>query len=180
MVVEHAFITTLEAPDALRLASQFLSERGFEARAQEAFAIGSGGNHWNVLEMSRGKKNPRRAKSVLEYPQTLRLEWDRGRVTVAVSSTSYQESRSDYFGRHKGKIAQWQQEGLMAIVTHLQQLLEGRATEADTVASLAAQENDLHARDRRRRARNMWITVVVLVLAFGGLIALIAVLANVR
>jgi hypothetical protein len=180
MVVEHQFITTLEAADALRLASQFLAERGFEARAQGAFALG-GGDAWNVLEMARGKKNPRRAKSVVEYPQMLRMEWDRGRVTVAVSSTSYQESRSDYFGRRTtGKAAQWQQQALLAVATHLQQLLEARADSAAVVASLAAQENELHELHRRRQRRSMWTTVIVLVVIFGGVIALIAVLANMK
>src|SRR5689334_21573109 len=125
MVVEHTFITTLSAPDALRLASQFLSQRGFVATAQEAFAIGAG-DAWNVLEMTRGQKKARRAKSIVVYPQTLRLEWDRGRVSVAASAISYQESRSDYFGsgRPKGKAAQYQQPMLMDLVSRLQQLLE--------------------------------------------------------
>src|SRR4051794_16092301 len=97
MVVEHIFITTLEAPDALRLASQFLNARGYIASAQSAFAIGGGGG-WNVLEMTRGKKSAAKAKSVIEFPQTIRIEWDRGRVTVAASSTSAHEQQSTRVG----------------------------------------------------------------------------------
>ena len=180
MVVEHVFITTLDAPDALRAASHFLAQRGFVAQAQGAFAIG-GGDAWNVLEMSRGKKNPRKAKSVVEYPQTIRLEWDRGRVTVAASSTSYRESRSDYYGgRTKGKVAAWQQQVLVGLVTQLQELLERGGDPTQLVATLANQENELHEVDRRRQRRNLWITLIVVVLFIGALVALVAVAVNSR
>lgn len=180
MVVEHVFITTLEAPEALQTASQFLARRGFSARPQEGFAMGAGGA-WNVLEMVRGTHNPRKAKSVLHYPQTIRLEWDRGRVTVAASSTSYQEARSDYLGRrNKGKSAQWQQQVLVGLVTHLQHLLEGRVDPDALASTWTAQEDELHDADRRRRRRNVWLALVIVTLFVGALVALVAVVSNSR
>ena len=172
MVVEHVFITTMEAPEALQAASQFLARRGFSARPQEGFAMGAGGA-WNVLEMARGTHNPRKAKSVVQYPQTVRLEWDRGRVTVAAASTSYQEARSDYMGRrNKGKVAQWQQQVLVGLVTQLQNLLEGRMDPEQLAATWTAEEDELHERDRRRRRRNVWTAVVIVVLFIGALVAI--------
>src|SRR6266550_777518 len=109
MLVEHAFITTLEASDALQLASRFLNARGFEAVAQNAFALGPGG--WNVLEMTRGKRKAQRAKSVVDLPQQVRLEWDRGRVTVAASALSAMEAQTTTWNRKpKGKPAKFQQQ----------------------------------------------------------------------
>lgn len=180
MVVEHVFITTLEAPEALQLASQFLGRRGFSARPQEGFAMGAGGA-WNVLEMVRGTHNPRKAKSVVQYPQTVRLEWDRGRVTVAASSTSYQEARSDYVGRrNKGKVAQWQQQVLVGLVTHLQNLLEGRADPEQLASAWTVQEDQLHETDRRRRRRNVWTALLIVVLFIAALVAIGVAAANSR
>src|SRR3712207_6576985 len=79
MVVEHVFVTTLEAPDALTRASEFLAAGGFVVQEQKAFPLGG----WNAVEVTRGKSNAARAKSVEELPQRVRVEWDRGRVTVA-------------------------------------------------------------------------------------------------
>src|SRR6188474_2921057 len=113
MIVEHVFITTMEAPDALRLASQFLSSRGFEAVHQEAFQLGAP-DTWNVLEMRRGKKTPAKAKSHLELPQQVRLEYDRGRIALAASAQSLQEAR----GRKlKGKPAEELTRMLLDIAT---------------------------------------------------------------
>jgi len=168
MVIEHIFITTLEAPEALQRAAQFLNSRGFQATPQAAFAMG--GQAWSVLEMTRGKKNPSRAKSVVELPQQIRMEWDRGRVTVAASSTSLQESRSTTIGKKSGaRMARNQQTVLTGLVMSLQELLEAQR-EFDTVAATnAALEGQLHAADRSRRRRNM----IILLTIFGAFIALI-------
>jgi hypothetical protein len=177
MVVEHAFITTLEAPDALRLASQFLSSRGFEATAQGAFAMGAEG--WNVLEMTRGKKRAQRAKSVVEYPQQVRLEWDRGRVTVAASAFSPQEAQArTWNARPKGKPAQFQQQLLLGLCIHLQQLLESQLDLTQVAYAWTASEEQLQKQDRSRRRRNIWIAVTILVLFFAGIAGIIVATIN--
>lgn len=82
MIVEHAFVTTMEASEALQLASAFLTARGFEAASQGAFAVDG---LWTSAAFRRGQAKARRAKSIAELPQQVHLEWDRGRVTVAAS-----------------------------------------------------------------------------------------------
>ena len=173
MVVEHAFITTLEAPDALRLASHFLASRGFEATAQGAFAMGPEG--WNVLEMTRGRKRAQRAKSVVEYPQQIRLEWDRGRVTVAASALSPQENQVRTWNtRPKGAPAQLQQQLLLGLCTHLQQLLEAQLDMTQVAYAWTASEEQIQKQDRSRRRRNTWIAITLLVLFFAMIGAIIA------
>jgi hypothetical protein len=85
VVIEHTFITTLEATDALSRASTLLQEGGFEVAGNSAFQLGA--NAWTELEAKRGKKNPARARDATQAPQLVRLEWDRGRVNLAASVT---------------------------------------------------------------------------------------------
>jgi len=171
MVVEHIFITTLEANDALQLASQFLGSRGFEASPQAAFALGSEG--WSVLEMTRGKKNAARAKSVVEFPQQIRLEWDRGRITVAASSTSIYESRATTVGkRASARVGRNQQAMLTALVTALQDLLEARRDPAQLSTSSALFEGQLFAADRSRRRRNIIIALSIFALFIAAIVAI--------
>src|SRR3954452_20642571 len=87
MVIEHQFVTTMEGSDAMRAASEFLTARGFAVKGQNDFAVGGG---WTTLEVIRGKSNAARAKSIAELPQRLRLDYDRGRVTVAATLEYYQ------------------------------------------------------------------------------------------
>ena len=85
MVVEHTFITTIEGHDALRMAWELLVSRGFAPLPPlEAAQLP---HSPNAVELRRGRENPDRAKSVVELPQFVRVEWDRGRVTVAAAIT---------------------------------------------------------------------------------------------
>jgi hypothetical protein len=89
MVIEHTFITTLEAEAAMSAASAFLAARGFRVEPQTAFipVTAGGPSHTRAMELTRGVANPVRAKGVGDLPQRVRLEWDRGRVSVAASIT---------------------------------------------------------------------------------------------
>jgi hypothetical protein len=177
MIVEHVFITTYEAPDTLRVASQFLAARGFEAVAQAAFAMGPA--TWNALEMTRGRKNAARAKSVLEFPQQVRIEWDRGRVTVAASARSPQEAQvTGWSTKPKGIVARLEEQMLTGIVTHLQQLLEARIESDQVLAAWAGYENRLHEADRSRRRRNLWISLTIIFLLFGSVAFIIFMVAR--
>jgi len=82
LIVEHVFITTLDAPEALRLASDFLMAAGFRVPQDHAF---SQAEPRTKLDAVRGVENAGRAKSIDQLPQRLVLEWDRGRVTIAAS-----------------------------------------------------------------------------------------------
>jgi hypothetical protein len=74
VLVEHVFVTTKEAADALAAAGRFLENGGFHVEAQSE----------RLLELRRGCKKAAKAKSITELPQEARIEFDRGRVTVAV------------------------------------------------------------------------------------------------
>src|SRR5262249_14921959 len=83
MIVEHTFVTTLDAPDALRRASRLLEDHGFKAEEPSAFEPSSSGPR--DLKLQRGQRKPARARSIVQLPQEIRLQWDRGRITVAMS-----------------------------------------------------------------------------------------------
>lgn len=176
MVIEHVFITTLDAPQTLKLASDFLTARGFTAANQGAFQIGE----WTTLEMTRGRNKPQQAKSVEELPQRLRLQWDRGRVTVAASispfhRTSFSFSSGEDLPANSPKM-RLHLELLMAIAEGLEQLLAQRRPPDEAQArwnNVAAAIAD-DARRRKRRGR-MTLTIF---LVFIGLLVALAILAN--
>lgn len=84
MVIEHAFITTRESEDTLATASNYLAERGFVATDQRSFDMSG---RWTAIEMVRRNKSAARSASIAEQPMLVRVEWDRGRVSVAASIT---------------------------------------------------------------------------------------------
>jgi hypothetical protein len=96
VVIEHSFVTTLPSTDALTAASELLAKHGFVAEVQEGFRLGE--TQWTVLQMKRGKKSIARAKDPTECPQRIRLDWDRGRVTVAASIQAKPRRRRFYIG----------------------------------------------------------------------------------
>jgi hypothetical protein len=178
MVIEHVFVTTLEAAEALRLASEFLTARGFAVQGQNAFQMGG----WTTLEVARGKQNATRAKSIEELPQRIKVEWDRGRVTVAAYIQAYARAT---FGVGSGlelpansPKVRLHAQLMTAIVQGLELLLAHRrpAGEAyvqwDGVGAFVAED----ARRRRRRSRT---AITILVLIFVALIALV-IYANMR
>lgn len=74
MIVEHTFVTTLEARDAFALANDALGHKGFSI----ADGVPSRSQQWR-----RGKKTTNRSRGVLKLPQSLRMEFDRGRINLA-------------------------------------------------------------------------------------------------
>ncbi|HYE20888.1 MAG TPA: hypothetical protein VEA69_20750 [Tepidisphaeraceae bacterium] len=163
MVVEHIFVTTMEPVDAMSVTSQFLAQRGFVAGVQTSFQLGAPG--WNVVEMARGRKTAARAKSTLELPQQIRVEYDRGRVTVAASALTAKEAQN---GRPpKGKPAAEAQAMLLALVQNVEYLLVHRADPATLMGQWSQHEDGIHREGLRRRARRLtilWSIVGVLVL----------------
>ena len=179
MVIEHVFITTKDAPEALRLASEFLTAQGFAVQGQDGFQLGG----WTALEVTRGKANAGRAKSVEELPQRVKVEWDRGRVTVAAYIQAFAGRQSFSIGsgtelppnspkvrlhaQLMGAIAQ----GLELLLAYHRPPEEARGPWAAVSAAIAAD-----ARRRRRNSRNLVIGVV---LVFALLIGM-AIYANMR
>lgn len=151
MVIEHTFITTMDAPEAMRAATEMLRSRGFESAAGAAFPVGS--VEWDSLEMRRGKSNPARAKNVAELPQGVRLHWDRGRVSVAISITASAEwglgGHATVASERPAKM-RLHQELLTAIAVSLEQRLAQRQEPATAMAEWERVEAMIRDAARRR------------------------------
>jgi hypothetical protein len=176
LVVEHTFITTYPADEALRAAADLLACHGFAAKPGAGFPLHAAAQ--NALEMTRGRANAGRAGSVAELPQQVRLEWDRGRVALAVSVAP-----PDHWlpgGRATGqpasvkKAAQQQTDLLIVIAESLERLLAGRQRAGEAAAEWDRVEHDLNERARRARRRSYAILAVVVAAFLALILAAIA------
>ncbi len=75
MVLEHAFITTADAPEVIEDAASFLEDLGFLVVVISETS----------LQARRGREKASKAKKVSELPQIVRIDFDRGRVSVGAS-----------------------------------------------------------------------------------------------
>ena len=182
MIVEHVFITTLEAPEAIRLASQVLSSRGFVARAVAAIEVAAPGAVAGTpprsagLEMARGKASAARARSIDELPQRLRLDWDRGRVTVAACIEYFQHG-SFNVGTQRDPAPDSPKvrshvELMTAVVGALEMSLAHRVPVEEATRRWAEVENRLREESRRKRHRRN----VILWSVLGGIVLLVVVI----
>jgi len=176
VVIEHVFVTTLEAPQAMQTAMQFLASRGFERPDHAAFPMGG---EWNTLEMRRGKKKAARARSIAQLPQLAHVQWDRGRVTVVLTiepSAAWGGSNVS-FGLQVGaatgnpKKMKVHTQMLTAIASGLEQVLVRGALPDVAAQGWAAAEDEARRLARRRSTRN-WIILGVIVALFAGVITL--------
>lgn len=177
MVIEHTFVTTLDAEQTMRTAMQFLALRGFTRPDQAAFPVDQ---QWTTLEMRRGKKSAARARSIAQLPQTAHVQWDRGRVTVVLSiEPSYKWGGSGaqlgmYIGAatdnpRKMKV---HMRMLNAIALGLEQVLTQNA-----VLDAAAQQWAAADQEAERLASRRFWRIVIILVAVLGLLALVIVLA---
>jgi hypothetical protein len=185
VVVEHSFVTTLESADALRRASDFLKLHGFEALTGGAFQIGQAG--WTTLEMRRGRRNAARAKSISQLPQSIRLDFDRGRIIVAASITpSSIWGGSSWtrigFGLDRGvpevaKKMRVHADLLTAIANGLELHLAKGVQAPIAAAQWSAIETYIQHLARKRR-RRQWLLGLLIILIFAALVAVIVMAAN--
>ena len=174
MVIEHTFVTTMESAEALTAASNLLRDGGFTVLNNGAFQMGG----WTDLEVTRGKKNLARAKDASECPQQVRLEWDRGRVTVAASITPRpQRSRSFVWGGVVGGVAYALSNApkkekvyadlLMVITRSVEMLLAQRLPQEEARREWLAVETQMQAdaRRARRRATIIWLSILGVIVA---------------
>src|SRR5439155_23193083 len=171
------FVATMEAPQAMTAAAQFLAQRGFVNAAGHGFAVDNEAD-WNSLEMRRGKKSAVRAKSIAQLPQQVHIHFDRGRVAVALSiqaSTVWGGSRFTFtgFGRQpeSPKRMRLHTELLTAIATGLEQLLATGQVPGVAMQRWDAIEQEIARLARRRTIRNA-IILTCFVLICVGLIML--------
>ncbi len=148
MIVEHAFITTMEQDEALSAAWSVLEALHFRRDDGPA----------GTLVARRGKRKPN-ARRVLHSPQTVRVEYDRGRVTVAASILEYRKVKSDH---------RWL---MLEILDALQTRLAHDRTGSVRTAGVADVEAAI-ARSDRRRVRRLWLLIAALI----GLVVLIFIL----
>jgi hypothetical protein len=177
VVVEHTFVTTMEAPQAMAAASEFLARRGFEA-PRTAFSMNQ---QWDTLEVRRGRAKARSARSVAQLPQVVNLSWDRGRVTVALSieASNVWGGGSFVLGTtvEKPKRMRLHQSLLGAIAIGLEMLLAQQVPPEMAMAQWDRVEEEIAKAARRRRIR-IAIVIGIVILFFGALIALIATFAK--
>jgi hypothetical protein len=174
MVVEHTFVTTMAAAETMSTAAHFLQEFGFVAEGQQAFAMEGG--VWDSLEVRRGVPKRGNRPRIREWPQQVRLEWDRGRVEVAASAMppprGTLDSRGDSIRKKEMPLVQ---DMLTGVARALELLLVARQPDRAR-AELAAVDqrlSEISQRDRRRARVWMLFAVVLVVLAIGCLIAVI-------
>jgi hypothetical protein len=186
MVIEHTFVTTLEPNDTMRAAAEYLSARGF-TRADPAagFDVSGQPQAWTSLEMRRGKKKAARARNVLQLPQTVRLEWDRGRVNVALAIAANSAwgggSALTVSGETPGKLKKMKlhTELLNSIALGLENHLAHDGSGNSDYTQWDTAEVAIRAAARRRFIRNTIIVVVFLALVITG-VALLVMSANKR
>lgn len=177
MIIEHAFVTTLEAGEALDRARRFLDARGFEADAPAAPGESPAGAARLVLR--RGRKNPARALSLIELPQVIQLEWDRGRITLVATILPrpfFTLSSRDPTGAivpENDRRQRAHRALLFAIARALEALLARQADAGETARGWILVEEEIEEEDRRRRLRRrIALSAVLAVLV--GFIALLA------
>lgn len=173
MVIEHDFVTTLEAPEALEVARRVLTRCGFLPLEQDESTRDT------RAEFQRGLKRAGGAKSISQLPQRALVDYDRGRVSLALSiepsptwggGGSFSLSTS---GKPSKMILHT--ELLMAMATGLDRVLAGGVDEEQAMEPWRHVEARIAEAARRRRRRNLWV-VFGFAAAFVGMIVLIVVL----
>jgi hypothetical protein len=132
--------------------------------------------------MRRGRDNPSRARNVAELPQSIRLDFDRGRIGLAVSITpsaawggrSLLASEVEIRANDKASLKRLQlhTDMLMGIASGLEQVLVHRAPAEAAAQQWIAAEERIAVATRRRKRRNI-IVFSSLMLFLAGIIALI-------
>jgi hypothetical protein len=176
MIAEHVFVTTLEPPVALTRIMDFLTARGFRPREHTSAAQGP----WSSVVFFRGRKYAARAKSVSELPQEVRLGWDRGRVTVAVSIRAVARSILPVTASMDGAPelpasspkARLHTNLILSIAEGLELLLSREVAPAEAAARWEAVEEEIRL-DARSRRRKSLVYLFILLALLALLVALL-------
>lgn len=162
MVIEHSFVTTLEAAPAMEAAHATLRRHGF---ARSTFGAA------DSVELRRGKTSASRAKTVAELPQAVRIHWDRGRVTMALSIDNYAMwgAQASLTGSSNSKKLKLHTELLTAIAVALEKVLVHRLPIEMAAADWDRIEKDI-IDTARRRTRRMWIIFAIIMAVFAAII----------
>ncbi|HPF37359.1 MAG TPA: hypothetical protein P5081_16485 [Phycisphaerae bacterium] len=82
MILEHDFITTLDQQDAEALIQRQLMEMGFKVKRNS-----------DGRDFVRGLRQASHARRPSDLPQTVRVEFDRGRVSIGVILETYGKAK---------------------------------------------------------------------------------------
>jgi len=159
MVVEDTFVTTLESEEALCRAHTLLSSIGFTTPPQRGIPMA--GTAWTTLEMKRGRKQARNHYCAADCPQRLRVEWDRGRITLANSMETIRKPKAP----HK--------EIALGVARGVEDLLCRQTPIEDCHRTLAEMEGRIR-KAHRRKAALVWIILLIFIAACVGLIIMAA------
>jgi hypothetical protein len=75
MIVEHTFVTALPVEEAFAVVEKILEPLSFSRKLESG----------SVREWKRGKEDAERATRLNDFPQQVRMDFDRGRVAIAAS-----------------------------------------------------------------------------------------------
>ncbi len=122
------------------------------------------------MEMSRGHKQARKAKTIVDLPQIVRLEYDRGRVAVAVQiepsarwGANNMNPSISLTGQMKpAKNTRIHQAMITAIAMGLDNLLAYNGTGTENYQAWDQAEDEAR-RMAARSKRNSWIALGVIV-----------------
>jgi hypothetical protein len=143
MIVEHTFITTRPAQDALNAAETLLASLHFAP---------SGDQSALAREWRRGGTTARRARGLSDLPQRIRLEFDRGRVSVAGSvELRRKQQRSP-------------RDAMVAITVALERLLADNQPPDTAAADARASQARLERIDRNWRIAGWCILLIPVIL----------------
>jgi hypothetical protein len=150
MMIEHTFVTTRDAAATLAMASELLTQLGFKKVTSLP----------DAADFCRGKASPQRADRADELPQRVRLEYDRGRVSMAASIECVRKSKPV----HRSM--------LLSLTEAVEGYLGRNLPIFKARAAWDAVARDIAAKTARRRRLHLLITLLVSLL----LVALIAII----
>lgn len=147
MLVEHTFVTTLELDETFTAARGFLENLGFE--------ITPGDQEPSSLEMRRGRFKGGNWGRVSESAQFVRLDFDRGRVTVAASVHERRKANRAYTAL------------LSALTRALERVLVEFAPTSEARAEWDEADREVeHRAARRRRWINFGVGCLIVFVVF--------------
>jgi hypothetical protein len=149
MLVENIFITTLDAGPTLDAANEYLTALGFQSAPSSEPQPPA-----NTAQWSRGLKKLKHYVRISDLPQRARVDFDRGRVTFAIS---VEERGKEKPALHEGM--------LMSIATGIEQYIGGKPM-TDALAVVDGPQAGIEKHFRRQRLIK-WIILSIPITIFG-------------
>lgn len=149
MIVEHTFVTTLEEDDALLLADALFTHIALER-------VPGTMNQWTA-----GKDRPRK---IAEVRRVVRVEFDRGRVSLAASALTIAKAQEKLY-----------QPYLLALASAAEAHISAGLPVDQAAAPVLAVGAEIDRKDRKSRI-TVYIILGVVLACIAGIVILAAVL----